>query len=53
MPATIYQIAASIGGTVGIAQTIQMEKRPKTVFAVIVGSVTGSGSGQIFPTGRR
>lgn len=50
---TSYQLGATIGGTVGIAQTIQMQKRPKTVFGVIVGSVTGSGSGQIFPTGRR
>jgi hypothetical protein len=47
------QIGTAVGKTTGIAQTIQLQKRPKVQVGLVVGSVNASGSGQIFPTGRR
>lgn len=48
------QIGAAVGNTTGYAATVQETKRPKAgAVAIVAGTVNPSGSGQIFPTGRR
>lgn len=45
-------IAASIGNAVGIRDTVNQDPRPKMQIALIDTSDTGTGTGQIYPTGR-
>lgn len=47
-----HQVGTGVGNTVGLAQTVQLAKRPKIQVALVAGTVNPSGSGQIFPTGR-
>lgn len=47
------QVGTGVGNTTGLAQTVQLQNRPKTTVATVAGTLNPSGSGQIFPTGRR
>jgi hypothetical protein len=47
------QVGDAVAKTIGLAQTLQLVKRPQIKVAIVAGTVNASGSGQIFPTGRR